>query len=76
MRPARRSPTRRELHFADGPRDATVVHREAIEPRTRLTGPAIVQDTNATTLIEEHDSIVALEDGSLMIHVATGGLEL
>ncbi len=74
--PARRSPTRRELHFADGPRDATVVHREAIEPRTRLTGPAIVQDTNATTLIEEHDSIVALEDGSLMIHVATGGLEL
>jgi N-methylhydantoinase A/oxoprolinase/acetone carboxylase beta subunit len=73
--PARRSATRRDLHFAAGSRDATVVHREAIAPGTRLAGPAIVQHTNATTLIEEHDSLVALEDGSLMIYVETGGPE-
>lgn len=73
--PSRRGATRRELHFAAGPRDATVVHRKAIEPGTRLAGPALVQDTNATTLIEEHDSLVALEDGSLMIYVETGGPE-
>ena len=72
-RPAQRSATRRELHFASGPRSALVVLREGLEPGTRLDGPAIVQDANATTLIEERDSLRALDDGSLMIHIETGG---
>lgn len=74
-RPAQRSATRRELRFAAGPREATVVQREGLEPGTQLAGPAIVQDTNATTLIEEHDTLLVLEDGSLMIYVETGGPE-
>ena len=56
-----------------GPRSALVVLREGLEPGTRLDGPAIVQDANATTLIEERDSLRALDDGSLMIHIETGG---
>jgi N-methylhydantoinase A/oxoprolinase/acetone carboxylase beta subunit len=69
---ARRA-SRREVQFATGALDTTVLYRDALVPGDRLPGPLIVQDADATTLIEAGDRLVMTPDGSLIIDVHTEG---
>jgi N-methylhydantoinase A len=74
--PARQS--RRGVQFASGAVDTPVLHRDGLAPGEKLAGPLIVQDADATTLLEAGDRLVVARDGSLIIDVDTtttgGGL--
>jgi N-methylhydantoinase A/oxoprolinase/acetone carboxylase beta subunit len=59
------------VQFASGPLDTTVLHRDALAPGDRLAGPLIVQDADATTLIEAGDCLAMAPDGSLIIDLHT-----
>jgi N-methylhydantoinase A/oxoprolinase/acetone carboxylase beta subunit len=50
-----------------------VIRREALVTGDRIAGPAIVEDPDATTLIEPGDSLVVGRDRSLIIEVETEG---
>lgn len=65
--------SRREVQFTSGAVDTPVLHRDALSPGDRLPGPLIVQDADATTLLEAGDHLVVAPDGSLIIDVDTEG---
>jgi N-methylhydantoinase A len=46
-----------------------VYHREALHPHWTAIGPLIIEDVDATTLIETEDRVTVLESGSLMIDI-------
>jgi N-methylhydantoinase A len=66
-------PVARRVHFASGSTETPVIRREALVTGDRIAGPAIVEDPDATTLIEPGDSLVVGRDGSLIIEVETEG---
>ncbi len=70
---ARAHPSRREVQFASGVIDTPVLHRDALSPGDRLSGPLIVQDADTTTLLEAGDRLRMAPDGSLIIDVDTEG---
>ena len=47
-----------------------IYYREALLPGWRGNGPLIIEDVDATTLIETQDRVTVLESGSLMIDIA------
>jgi N-methylhydantoinase A len=64
-------PSRREVQFASGALDTPVLHRDALAPGEKLAGPLIVQDADATTLLETGDRLLMAADGSLIVDVDT-----
>lgn len=66
-----REQRRRQVYFAgDGFRDTAVLHRDSLPAGASLTGPAIIQEVDSTTLLEPGDSLNVDERGSLIIQLA------
>jgi N-methylhydantoinase A len=66
-------PVAREVQFVSGAVQTPVIHRDALATGDSLSGPLIVQDADATTLLEAPDRLVMAPDGSLIIDVNTEG---
>ncbi len=60
-------PGRREVITADGSVTATVWNRSRLSPGDRITGPAIVEETEATTYIGPGEQALVHEIGTLEI---------
>ncbi|MHB1834251.1 MAG: hydantoinase/oxoprolinase family protein [Solirubrobacteraceae bacterium] len=56
-----------------GATETPVFRRESLEPGATLEGPMIVEDIDATTLIDHGDRLTVLADGSLLVTVAAAG---
>jgi len=63
----------REVCFAEGALETQVWRRETLAIGTTLEGPAIIEDIDATTLIDRGDRVAVLGDGSLLVHVDVEG---
>jgi N-methylhydantoinase A len=61
------SPRRRPLWFGEGPVDGTVVDRQSLGPGATLVGPAILEETDSTTLLLPGDRLHVHESGVLVI---------
>ncbi len=57
----------RTVFLPDGPRDAAVLWREGLTPGTEVVGPAIVEETEATTFIGLGERAVVHDSGALEI---------
>lgn len=66
-------PRQRWVHMAGEALQASVFRRESLQPGASVEGPAIVEDADATTLIEGGDRLTVLTDGSLLLTVAPEG---
>jgi len=49
--------------------DTPIVRRESLCPGSRLEGPAIVEESDSTTLIEPGDAINVAENGAMIIEI-------
>ena len=47
-----------------------VHHRDTLPPNWTGVGPLIIEDVDATTLLEVEDRVTVLESGSLIIEIA------
>ena len=57
----------REVMTADGVVSARVYRRAGLAPGDAVTGPAIVEETEATTFLDDADRAVVLEDGAIEV---------
>ena len=63
-------PTRRMVHFAwDAPVEADVHQRASLHPGTRLAGPAVIEQMDATTLLFAGDTAHVAPNGTLIVEV-------
>jgi N-methylhydantoinase A/oxoprolinase/acetone carboxylase beta subunit len=70
-RPAESPPSLRQVRFDDGGAKETLVHRrEALAVGAGLAGPAIIEEPDATTLLEPGDRLTVEENGALLIAVS------
>ena len=60
---------RRRAYFAGGAVDASVYDRYALACGARITGPAVIEEREATTVIGPEDSLVVDQSGALRIAV-------
>jgi N-methylhydantoinase A len=54
---------------ADRPTDTRFIDRSALAPGTRLAGPLVVTQFDATTLVPPGSRLSVAESGSLLIEV-------
>jgi N-methylhydantoinase A len=66
------SPRRRRVWFEAGWRDTPIYDRAALAPGARLEGPAVIEQLDATTVIEPGDRVSVDRIGNL--HIAIGGM--
>ena len=59
----------RRVWFEGGWRKTPIYRREQLVPKTRLTGPAIVEQMDATTVIEPRNRVEADKFGNLIVTV-------
>jgi len=64
------SSTTRSVWFAGGWRETPIYRRDRLPPGTTLTGPAIVEQLDTTTVIEPEDKVGVDAHSNLMIEVA------
>lgn len=57
----------RPVMLPEGPREAKVYWRPALAFGSRLTGPAVIEEPNATTLVPPDAEAVVLDDGSIEV---------
>lgn len=57
----------RTVHLADGPHDAAVHRRAGLRPGTEIVGPAVIEETEATTFVGAGERAVVHESGALEI---------
>jgi N-methylhydantoinase A len=61
-------PTGSRAMFADNSWvDTPIYHRSSLAPRTRIVGPAIIEEMSSTTIIECNQSIIVDSAGNLII---------
>jgi N-methylhydantoinase A len=60
---------RRRVWFEGGWKTTPIYRREQLAPGTRIAGPAIVEQMDATTVIEPGNSVVADKFGNLVVTV-------
>ncbi|HSV81726.1 MAG TPA: hydantoinase/oxoprolinase family protein [Ramlibacter sp.] len=60
---------RRPVHFGQAWHDTPVFAREAFKPGARLDGPAIVEQTDTTTVIEPDMTVTVDKHGNLLVKV-------
>jgi 5-oxoprolinase (ATP-hydrolysing) len=66
--PARAKPiARRNVWCGDGWRDVPVYERASLAPGTRFTGPAVIVETNATTIVEPGWRAEVHSSGTLLL---------
>jgi N-methylhydantoinase A len=67
-------PTERPVYFRahGGTLSCPVYQRGALTPGQRLSGPAIVEEASATTLVQPGDSLQVNEYGHLVLHIGEG----
>ncbi len=63
----------RRVWFPGGWRDTPVLRRARLAPGQAFEGPAIVEQLDATTVIEPGDTVEVDEHGNLLIHVPGEG---
>ena len=61
--------SRRQVHFGKAWHDTPVYTREAFSPGMTLAGPAIVEQTDTTTVIEPDMSLTVDKHGNLLVKV-------
>jgi N-methylhydantoinase A len=58
----------REVWFADGGYQPTsVLDRRSLQPGEALTGPLVIEQADATALVEPGDRVEVLDDGTLLV---------
>jgi N-methylhydantoinase A len=55
--------------WLDGPVDCPVVRRSTLAPGTSLTGPAVIEEPDSTTIVHPGDRVEADPSGSLLITI-------
>ena len=63
---------RRTVRFPDGPRQTPVLRRESLTPGVVLTGPAIVEQLDTTTVLPPRCRATVDDTGNLLIDVPAG----
>ena len=62
-------PAIRTVCFAHGVADTPVYHRESLAAGTTLSGPAVVEEVDSTTLLEPDDRLIVHANGALVITI-------
>ncbi|MEO1688715.1 MAG: hydantoinase/oxoprolinase family protein, partial [Pseudomonadota bacterium] len=62
----------RQVLFDDGWAEAPVYRRAALPPDVSLTGPAVIEQRDATLLVPPGDRVEGAADGNLILHVGGG----
>ena len=66
--PAEPAPTRRRMVYFSGKAIATsIVQRSAIGPESAISGPAIIEESTATTLVPPRWQVTTIGDGNLLL---------
>ena len=60
-------PTQRRVVFAEGEVNAAVVHRSCLAVGDTLTGPVVVEEDEATTILGPGDTAVVLATGAVEV---------
>ena len=63
----------RRVWFTEGWRETPIYRRESLPRGVEFAGPAIVEQLDATTVIEPRDRVTVDRVGNLIITIATGG---
>jgi N-methylhydantoinase A/oxoprolinase/acetone carboxylase beta subunit len=61
-----------KIYFSEEPIETPVYVRDQLHAGDRFSGPAIITEYSATTVIPPLDSVFVDEHGSLVIEVAAG----
>jgi N-methylhydantoinase A len=59
----------RKVHFDDGWHDAPIFDRSALPVGARITGPAVIDDMSATTLVPPGSEITVDRAGNLLLEI-------
>ena len=61
---------KRPVYFDNGFQDTPVYARDRLPARAELSGPAVIEQSDATTIIEPGGQAEVCDDGSIMIESA------
>ena len=65
------APTRRRVHLGSGAVETPVYRREDLGRGDRIEGPAVIEESSATTLVGPGDTAELSVEGFIVIHVGS-----